>query len=91
MHESRSWQGVLHTTLCDKVCQWLAAGRWFSSGTPVSSTKKKWLQRYNWNFVESDFEHGNPNSINRFILPFQFDNTSINYISSYSVKNVWNQ
>ena len=24
-------------TLCDKVCQWIAAGRWFS---PVSSTKK---------------------------------------------------
>jgi hypothetical protein len=24
--------------LCVKVCQWLAAGRWFSPGTPVSST-----------------------------------------------------
>ena len=23
-----------------KVCQWLAAGRWFSPGTPVSSTNK---------------------------------------------------
>jgi hypothetical protein len=22
-------QGVLDTTLCDKVYQWLAAGRWF--------------------------------------------------------------
>ena len=22
------------------ICQWLAAGRWFSSGTPVSSTNK---------------------------------------------------
>ena len=32
--------GVLDTTLCDKVCQWLAIGRWFSSGTPVSSTNK---------------------------------------------------
>ena len=28
------------TTLCDKVCQWLAAGRWFSPGHPVSSTNK---------------------------------------------------
>jgi hypothetical protein len=28
------------TTLCDKVCQWLAAGHWFSPGTPVSSTNK---------------------------------------------------
>ena len=35
--ESRSWRGLLDITLCDKVCQWLAAGRWFS---PVSSTNK---------------------------------------------------
>jgi hypothetical protein len=27
-------------TLCDKVCQWLATDRWFSPGTPVSSTNK---------------------------------------------------
>ena len=27
-------------TLCDKVCQWLAAGLWFSQSTPVSSTNK---------------------------------------------------
>ena len=25
---------------CDKVCQWLATGMWFSLGTPVSSTNK---------------------------------------------------
>ena len=31
---------VLDTTLCDKVCQWLATGRWFSPGSPVPSTKK---------------------------------------------------
>jgi hypothetical protein len=31
---------VLDTTLCDKVCQWLAAGRWFSPGTLISSTNK---------------------------------------------------
>ena len=29
-----------YTTLCDKVCQWFAACRWFSSGTPVSFTNK---------------------------------------------------
>ena len=32
--------GLLDITLCDKVCQWLAAGRWFSQGTMVSSTNK---------------------------------------------------
>ena len=26
------------TTLCDKVCQWLGTGQWFSPGTLVSST-----------------------------------------------------
>ena len=28
------------TTLCDKVCQWLATGRWFSPGPLDSSTNK---------------------------------------------------
>ena len=28
-------------TLCNKVCQWLATGQWFSPGSPVSSTNKK--------------------------------------------------
>ena len=31
---------TLIETLCDKVFQWLSAGRWFSPGTPVSSTNK---------------------------------------------------
>ena len=38
--EFRSWRGVLDTTLYDKVCQWLTAGRWFSPGTTVSPTNK---------------------------------------------------
>jgi len=28
------------TILCDKVCQWLATGGWFSQGPPISSTNK---------------------------------------------------
>jgi hypothetical protein len=38
--EPCSWRGVLDTTLCDQVCQWLATDRWFSPGTPVSSINK---------------------------------------------------
>ena len=38
--EPHYWWGVLDTTSCDKVCQWLAAGRWFSPHTMVSSTNK---------------------------------------------------
>ena len=32
-----------HTTLFDKVCQWLARVRWFSSDTPVTATNKTYL------------------------------------------------
>ena len=38
--ESRSWWGVLDTTLCYKVCQWLVTDRWFSPGTAVTSTNE---------------------------------------------------
>ena len=38
--QSCSWGGVLDTTLCNKVCQSLTAGQWFSPGTLVSSTNK---------------------------------------------------
>jgi hypothetical protein len=31
---------IFDTILCDKVCQWLVTARWFSLGTPVSSTNK---------------------------------------------------
>jgi hypothetical protein len=31
---------LLLLLLCDKVCQWLATGRWFSPYTSVSSTNK---------------------------------------------------
>jgi hypothetical protein len=27
--EPRSWRGILDTTLCDEVYQWLATGQWF--------------------------------------------------------------
>ena len=33
-------RGVLDTTLCDTVCQLYPVDRWFSPGTPVSSTNK---------------------------------------------------
>ena len=32
-------QGEVYNII-DKVCQWLTSGRWFSPGTPVSSTNK---------------------------------------------------
>ena len=36
--ESRSGRSVQHYVI--KFCQWLAKGRWFSPGPPVSSTNK---------------------------------------------------
>jgi hypothetical protein len=32
--------GVLDTTLCDKVCQWLATGQWLSPGTSTNKTDR---------------------------------------------------
>jgi hypothetical protein len=54
--ESHSWRGVLDATLCDKVCQWLATGRWFSLGPLVSSTNK--TDRHD---IESGGKHHSPN------------------------------
>ena len=36
----RSLRGVLDTTVCDKVCQWLPTDGLFSPDTPVSSINK---------------------------------------------------
>jgi hypothetical protein len=33
--KSRPRRGVLDTTLCDQVCQWLAVGRWFPRYPPL--------------------------------------------------------
>jgi tRNA U34 5-methylaminomethyl-2-thiouridine-forming methyltransferase MnmC len=38
--EKSSWHDVLDTTLCDKGCQWLGTGQWFSLDTPVFSDNK---------------------------------------------------
>ena len=35
-----SWWGVLDTTLCDTICLWLAAVRWFYPGTTPSTINK---------------------------------------------------
>ena len=44
---------VRRTPLCDKVCQWLGAGRWFSPVPPPI--------QYNWNIIESGVKHHKTN------------------------------
>jgi hypothetical protein len=55
----------------DKVDQLLAHGRWFSPGTPVSSTTivPSW---YSWNIAESGIKH--QKSINQSIISFLLAN-----------------
>ena len=54
------------TALCDEVCQWLTTGRWFSLGTPVSSTNKTKHQGIlNWNIVENGVKHHTTNQTNQ--------------------------
>jgi hypothetical protein len=39
--EFKSCSGEVYSKQhCDKVCQWLATGQWFSPGSPVSSNNK---------------------------------------------------
>ena len=49
-----SRRGVLNATLCDKVCQQLATGQWFSPGTLVSSINKTEI------FFENGVNHHKP-------------------------------
>jgi hypothetical protein len=54
-------RGVLNTTLCDKVCQWLVAGRWISPSTPVSSTNKTDRHDIAEIIIESGVKYHKPN------------------------------
>jgi hypothetical protein len=78
--KSHSWQGVLDTTLCEKVCQWFTAGGWFSLGTPFSSTNKT-VTGYNWNIDESGVKHHNPNpfATSLELLLLQYPSISTSY------------
>ena len=50
-------QHVLDTTLCHKVCQWLAAGQWFSQGPPpIKLTTTMWLL-INMSYQSFDYRH----------------------------------
>jgi hypothetical protein len=40
MHGFSEYCYIRIATLCDKVCQWLVTGRWFSPGIPVSYTNE---------------------------------------------------
>ena len=51
------------TAASDKVYQLLAHGRWFSPGTPASSTTKNWSLWYSWNIAESGVKTPNIKSI----------------------------
>jgi len=71
-----SLRGALDTTFCDKVCQWLATGQWFSLGTPASSNNKT-DSRYNWNIVESGIKLHKPEQLK----------VMIHSINSYEQRN----
>jgi hypothetical protein len=56
------------TTLCDKVCQWLATGRWFSLGPPVSSINKTYHHDITEILLKVAFNTIQPNQPNPFLL-----------------------
>ena len=68
--ETHSWWGVLEKTICDKVCQRLVAGLWFS---PVSFINKNWTPQY-YRVIAWIFVNIVPSSIsNCMSLRVQYD------------------
>ena len=78
--EPRSWRGVLDTTLCDKVCQWLATSRCFSPGTLFPPAVKLTATNRYWNIVENGFKHHQTNLIHYTHLTFIFILTNLNFV-----------
>ena len=64
-----SWWGVRDTTLCDKVCQWLVTGLWFSPGTLVSpSNKTDHHDITETVIVESGVKHHKPTYLTKILV-----------------------
>ena len=61
-------RNVLDTTLCDKVCQWLAAGRWLSSRILLFPPPIKLTATTSLNIAESGVKHHNLNSFADIIV-----------------------
>jgi hypothetical protein len=92
-------QAVLDTTVCDKVCQWLATGRWFSPGTLVSSFNKTYRHDIAEILLKVALKHQKSfKSINQVVLETILDLFYIGYctclflfIGKFKVKNLnWN-
>ena len=62
-------RGVLDTTLCDEVCQWLATGQWFSPSTPVSYTNE--IDRHDITEIFSKVSLSSIN-LNLYLHPYLF-------------------
>jgi hypothetical protein len=77
--KSHSWRGVVDTTLCNIVCQWLAAGGGFLR-VPRFPPPIKWPPCYNWNIVESGIKHHNPNPHGLDFEPFVFLTVSMRLV-----------
>jgi hypothetical protein len=54
---------VIDTILCDKVCQWLVTGRWYSLGTLVSSTNNTDCYDITEILWEYGIKHHKPNTL----------------------------
>jgi hypothetical protein len=89
-------QGILDTTLCDKVCQWPAAGLWFSSVTLVSSSSKTdphditkiWLKP-NPKKIVLFYDYSAVVKIHFFFLPFPFFFKRVKYNAKGSCIHIY--
>jgi len=62
----------LDTTLCDKVCQWLATGRWFSLVSSTNKTDRHNINQPKINFMVMDYFFWQEKNIDFVIVLFLF-------------------
>ena len=72
------------TTLCDKVCQWLATGLWFYLGPSVSSTNK--TDHHDINEILLKVVLNTIKQINKHFMKFQKFGPKKSLLSIYLIK-----
>jgi len=75
------------TTLCDKVCQWLAAGRLFSLGPPVSTTNKTEIL---WKVALNTIKP-NQNKLHYLVIEWMLFNATWPIFSCFIARTNYNQ
>lgn len=76
------------TSLCEKVCYWLAACRWFSLGPPVSPANKTDAHDITEIYIESGVQQHQTNKHISYNEDFSSELTKSNILIHYMLKRL---